>query len=124
MTARKYRSRASMCMDDDNQDIQPADVEREVEELLRPRPAPSATWCPCTTPTTSCNAWPAASLREPANPRASSAKTPRTPRRPAGRPTHRWPRHRIYLTHLVRGLAYGTGTAFAGLLAYRVQQRI
>ncbi|MGW5284478.1 hypothetical protein ACWERI_34350 [Streptomyces collinus] len=35
MTARKYHSRASMCMDDDNQDIQPADTEREVEELLR-----------------------------------------------------------------------------------------
>ncbi|WP_167543357.1 hypothetical protein [Streptomyces collinus] len=43
---------------------------------------------------------------------------PDPPRRPRRSP------HRAYLTHLLRGLTYGTGTAVTGLLAYWIQQRI
>ncbi|WP_158506804.1 hypothetical protein [Streptomyces collinus] len=50
--------------------------------------------------------------------RTTSATRPNTALPPLAPPP------RAYLMHLRRGLAYGTGTAFTGLLAYWIQQRI
>ncbi|WP_326708043.1 hypothetical protein OG758_00380 [Streptomyces sp. NBC_01474] len=44
------------------------------------------------------------------------------PSEPPSAPQRRRRAARVVLAHLVRGLAYGAGTAVAGLLAYWAQQ--